>query len=159
MSTAAASEGDEGDGDMWRDSALRYAGYANEVGESFRNIAPRLVVPSYAVSIAYVCGDTVDKAYRDYTKGEGMVAVGKTGLDVLLWQSLASVAVPGLTINIAVKAVSAAMASDQAKTLLPKLARKWVPTAVGLGIIPFIVTPIDDGITWGMDETVRKWLA
>lgn len=33
-------------GDIWRDSALRYAGYANEVGESFRNIAPRLVVPS-----------------------------------------------------------------------------------------------------------------
>lgn len=32
--------------DIWRDSALRYAGYANEVGESFRNIAPRLVVPS-----------------------------------------------------------------------------------------------------------------
>ncbi|CAN0346998.1 unnamed protein product, partial [Ectocarpus sp. 12 AP-2014] len=92
----------QGDGDVWRDSALRYAGYANEVGESFRNIAPRLVVPSYAVSIAYVCGDTVDKAYKDYTKGKGMVAVGKTGLDVLLWQTLASVAVPGLTINIAV---------------------------------------------------------
>jgi len=35
-----------GGGDIWRDSALRYAGYANEVGESFRNIAPRLVVPS-----------------------------------------------------------------------------------------------------------------
>ncbi|CAN0369652.1 unnamed protein product [Ectocarpus sp. 8 AP-2014] len=102
MSATASSEVDEGDGDVWRDSALRYAGYANEVGESFRNIAPRLVVPSYAVSIAYVCGDTVDKAYKDYTKGKGMVAVGKTGLDVLLWQSLASVAVPGLTINIAV---------------------------------------------------------
>ncbi|CAM9681118.1 unnamed protein product, partial [Ectocarpus sp. 4 AP-2014] len=158
ISTAAASEGDEGDGDVWRDSALRYAGYANEVGESFRNIAPRLVVPSYAVSFAYVCGDTVDKAYKDYTKGKGMVAVGKTGLDVLLWQSLASVAVPGLTINIAVKAVSAAMASDHAKSLLPKLARKWVPTAVGLGIVPFIVTPIDDAISWGMDETVRTWL-
>lgn len=31
-----------------------------------------------------------------------MVAVGKMGFDVLLWQLLASVAVPGLTINIAV---------------------------------------------------------
>ncbi|CAN0535911.1 unnamed protein product, partial [Scytosiphon promiscuus] len=32
--------------DIWRNSALRYAGYANEVGESFRFIAPRLVGPS-----------------------------------------------------------------------------------------------------------------
>lgn len=55
-----------------------------------------------AISIAYVCGDTVDKAYRDYSEGKGMAAVGKMGFDVLLWQSLASVAVPGLTINLAV---------------------------------------------------------
>jgi len=58
-----------------------------------------------------------------------------------------------------VKAVSAAMASDQAKRVLSKVARKWTPTAVGLGIIPFIITPIDEAVTWGMDETVRKWLA
>ncbi|CAN0555861.1 unnamed protein product, partial [Ectocarpus sp. 8 AP-2014] len=62
-------------------------------------VPPLSACLSDAVSIAYVCGDTVDKAYKDYTKGKDMVAVGKTGLDVLLWQSLASVAVPGLTIN------------------------------------------------------------
>ncbi|CAM9645337.1 unnamed protein product [Pylaiella littoralis] len=159
MSTIADESGDEGDEDIWRDSLLRYAGYANEVGESFRNTSPRLVMPSYAISIAYVCGDTVDKAYRDYSKGKGMVAVGKMGFDVLLWQLLASVAVPGLTINIAVKAMSAAMESDQAKRLLSKSARKWTPTAAGLGIIPLIITPIDHAVTFGMDETFRKWLA
>ncbi|CAN0387097.1 unnamed protein product, partial [Hapterophycus canaliculatus] len=37
--------------------------------------------------------------------------------------------------------------------------RKWVPSAVGLGIIPLIIHPIDEAVTWGMDETVRKWLA
>lgn len=51
------------------------------------------------------------------------------------------------------------MASDQAKRILSKVARKWTPSAVGLGIIPFIVHPIDDAVTFGMDETVRKWLA
>ncbi|CAM9418652.1 unnamed protein product, partial [Hapterophycus canaliculatus] len=121
----AGSEGDNGDHDIWRDSMLRYAGYANEVGESFRHIAPRLVVPSYAVSIAYVLGDTVDKGYKDYAEGKGVTAVGKMSLDVLLWQSLASVAVPGLTINLTVKAMGAVMASDQAKSLLSKGARKW----------------------------------
>ena len=50
------------------------------------------------------------------------------------------------------------MASDQAVRLLSKVARKWTPTAVGLGIIPFIVHPIDEAVTWAMDGTVRKWL-
>lgn len=54
--------------------------------------------------------------------------------------------------------MSAAMASDQAKRLLSKVARKWTPTAVGLGVIPLIVTPIDHAVTLGMDETIRKWL-
>lgn len=56
------------------------------------------------------------------------------------------------------KGVTAAMASDQAVRLLSKVARKWTPTAVGLGIIPFIVHPIDEAVTWAMDGTVRKWL-
>lgn len=60
---------------------------------------------------------------------------------------------------VQVKAVSAAMTSDQAKRLLGKVARKWAPTAVGLGVIPLIVHPIDHAVTLGMDETVRKWLA
>lgn len=55
--------------------------------------------------------------------------------------------------------MTAAMASDQATRSLSKVARKWAPTAVGLGIIPFIVHPIDAAVTWAMDESVRKWLA
>lgn len=55
-----------------------------------------------AISIGYVCGDTVDKAYGAYSEGGGAKAAVKVGFDVLLWQSLASVAVPGLTINIVV---------------------------------------------------------
>lgn len=50
------------------------------------------------------------------------------------------------------------MDSEQATRLLSKVARKWVPTAIGLGIIPFIVHPIDEAVTWAMDESVRKWL-
>lgn len=49
-----------------------------------------------------MCGDTVDKAYAEYSKGNGNIAAAKMGVDVLLWQMLASVAVPGLTINLVV---------------------------------------------------------
>ncbi len=48
--------------DVWRDSPLRFAGYCNEVGEAFAPIFPRLLIPSYALSIGYVFGDTFDKA-------------------------------------------------------------------------------------------------
>ena len=57
--------------------------------------------PADAVSFGYVCGDTADKAYKEYSEGKGLASAGKMGFDVLLWQSLASVAVPGLTINLA----------------------------------------------------------
>ena len=35
--------------DIWRDSVVRFAVYANEVGESFRHVVPRLVAPSYVL--------------------------------------------------------------------------------------------------------------
>lgn len=49
--------------DIWRDTPVRLLGYANEVGESFRHIFPRMVGPSYALAFAYTFGDVADKAY------------------------------------------------------------------------------------------------
>ena len=42
----------DGEVDIYRDTALRYAGYANEVGEAFAPLTPGWCVPfSYAVAI------------------------------------------------------------------------------------------------------------
>lgn len=38
---------------------------------------------------------------------------------------------------------------------LPPAARTWIPSLVGLGVIPFIVHPIDHGVHKIMDHTVR----
>lgn len=43
--------------DFWRDTPVRFLGYANEIGESFHYIFPRLYKPSYALAIGYCCGD------------------------------------------------------------------------------------------------------
>jgi len=48
--------------DIWRDTPLRYLGYANEIGESFHGIVPKFYYPSYALAIGYVLGDVQDKA-------------------------------------------------------------------------------------------------
>ena len=37
-------------------------------------------------------------------------------------------------------------------------ARKWMTTGIGLGVIPFIVHPIDSLVHYGMDNTTRKWI-
>lgn len=54
--------------DIYRDSYLRYCGYANEVGESFRPVIPKVFVHlSYAVAVMYVlaeCGDKSRKIYK-----------------------------------------------------------------------------------------------
>lgn len=42
--------------DIWRNSILRYAGYANEAGEAFAPIFPKFLKPSYGISLLYVLG-------------------------------------------------------------------------------------------------------
>ena len=66
--------------DVYRDTPLRFAGYANEVGESFKHMAPRwFYYGSYVVSSLYVAADAKDKYDRD-----GDVA---KGADALVWQA------------------------------------------------------------------------
>ena len=50
--------------DIYRDTLVRYLGYTNEVGESFRYVVPWFVVPSYVISFGYCCADTADKAKK-----------------------------------------------------------------------------------------------
>ena len=75
-------------------------------------------------------------------------------LDTLIWQGLASVAVPGFTINRICFLTNYLL--KQAATL-PVPARRWVTTGVGLASIPFIIKPIDYSIDVFMEHTFRKW--
>lgn len=77
-----------------------------------------------------------------FTKKTVFVAV-----DTLTWQMLASVIIPGFTIN-RICAVS---------NFLLKNPSKWAVTVIGLFAIPFIVKPIDDFVDKVLDETMRKY--
>lgn len=61
-------------------------------------------------------------------------------VDTFVWQALASVIIPGFTIN-RVCAASLYLLGRTTKWPLP--VRKWTTTAIGLSTIPFIITPID----------------
>ncbi|XP_061458914.1 mitochondrial fission process protein 1 [Rhineura floridana] len=144
--------------DLYRDTWVRYLGYANEVGESFRAIVPvSLVWASYGVATAYVTADAFDKGKKASAakpEGEGQSTRAAVAVvDTFIWQALASVAIPGFTINRLCAASLYFMAS---MTRWPLSVRKWATTAVGLSAIPFIIKPIDRSVDFLMDASLRK---
>lgn len=144
--------------DIWRDSLLRYLGYANEVGESFRPVFPRYVVPSYVVAFGYVGCDTVSKIREKYTECRCITKAAKTGLDAFIWQTLASVLIPGYTIRVVTSTASYGFNSPQAQKIFNPRVIRWSPTMIGLAAIPVIIHPIDHFVDWLMDNSVRKLL-
>lgn len=77
-----------------------------------------------------------------------------TAADTLTWQLLASVLVPGFTINRLCMLSSLVL---RRYTAMATGRRNWTTTAVGLASIPVIVSPIDRSVDWLMDKTVRKY--
>ncbi|KNC85885.1 hypothetical protein SARC_01961 [Sphaeroforma arctica JP610] len=143
--------------DIFRDTYIRYLGYTNEIGESFKAFLPRWAyLGTYAVACTYVAADAFDKgavAYKisdDPNKhARAAVAVVDTGL----WQSFASVIIPGVFIN---RLCAASMFT--VTRLAPKLkgsTHKWITTAVGLLSIPMIIQPIDHLVEESMNNLVR----
>lgn len=61
-------------------------------------------------------------------------------VDTFVWQALASVAIPGFTIN---RVCAASLYVLGTATRWPLAARKWSTTALGLLVIPVIIHPID----------------
>jgi len=157
------SGSEDGEVDIYRDTLLRYAGYANEVGEAFAPIVPAVVVPaSYAVAITYVIADTVDKTRKalgggKYTKESINTCALIEGVDALIWQLAASVALPGYTIHQVVL-ITVALLSEAGLTNTGGPI-DVLPTVIGLAAIPFIVKPLDELAEVGMDLTFRKLFA
>lgn len=151
---------------VFRHSLLRYAGYSNEVGESFRYQFPRLVTPSYVLAFGYCMADSFVTGWSTWNRQNSVDDEQKDSdsvwkettritIDTMLWQVLASVIIPGVTINCIVKA--SRLAVRKSPLSLPALVSQWFPTAAGLGSIPFIVRPIDEAVDLILDKTTRQW--
>ncbi|XP_033211406.1 mitochondrial fission process protein 1 isoform X2 [Belonocnema kinseyi] len=145
--------------DIYRDTPVRYLGYTNEVGEAFRNIVPKSIVwCSYIVACGYVLADTLykgSKVYQNNLSPERNKKILLSATDTLLWQGLASVVIPGITIN----RICAGVIYLQRINIRSSLKSRWISTAVGLASIPLIIRPIDLTVENAMDATFRKWTA
>ncbi|CAJ0959006.1 unnamed protein product, partial [Mesorhabditis belari] len=146
--------------DLYRDTPIRYLGYANEIGEAFRSMLPIIAVKAtYVIALGYATADALDKSRKEHKKTwptveERRKQVGIAAADTFLWQALASVAIPGFTINRVCYFTGELL---KRSTRLPVSIQKWTTTFIGLGVIPFIVHPIDSAVEIGMDKTVRQF--
>lgn len=129
----------------------RALAYTNEVAESVRYLShPAVIKGAYGVSFGYVAVDTMHRVGQHHTK-EGFNETAKYQLgDSLLWHGTASMALPSLTIHTGVK-----VAKQMSSSLKSPRARAAVPVAVGLGMIPLIIHPIDEGVNYLMNRFVR----
>jgi len=121
----------------------RYVAYTSDVGEAFRPVVPPAVVTAaYGISWLYLAGDVGYESYKAHRKGPtpleaahfseptrvGMIAVKRA-----VFQSVASMGLPALTIHTTVKQAKKAFVN----VTNPRL-KTWGPTASGLAIVPFL---------------------
>jgi mitochondrial fission process protein 1 len=105
--------------------------------------------------VAYVLADTADKSLKEYrSSNSNLTSSIKVGGDVVIWQMLASVMIPGFTINRICWFTSKALKAAKFKHKMAK----WIPTVIGLCSIPLIIHPIDSAVDVLMDKTYRKYV-
>ena len=137
-------------------------GYANEFGEAFRSHIPRLIYfGSYAVASTYCLADSIDKGRRCYQQSSHLNSylqkrkAAETAVEAAIWQGLASVIIPGFTIN----RICAASRFTLRRFVhrMPHGAQMWVTTVIGLSAIPIIIKPIDRFVSMLREFYVKKY--
>ncbi|KAI8846152.1 mitochondrial 18 KDa protein-domain-containing protein [Chytridium lagenaria] len=120
----------------------RLLAYTSEFGEAFRPVVPPHVVSAaYAVSWIYVVGDVGYEAYKVKNHGGSEMDLARTVVERGVFQSLASMLFPALTVHQVVHQ-SAKLVRNLPKGHL----RSFGPTILGLSIIPILPTLFDHPI-------------
>ena len=143
--------------DPYRETSLRYMGYANELGEAFTTYLPDWGLPaSYCVAASYVLFDTIDKGQKAFDaaeEGEKFQDTLRISTETLTWQMLASVFWPGSIIRVIVNASATMISNNHLDDGL-----HFLPTLIGLAAIPVIVKPIDTTVDKLVENSVSKVL-
>ncbi|BEJ15950.1 hypothetical protein CspHIS471_0505550 [Cutaneotrichosporon sp. HIS471] len=139
----------------------RYTAYTSDVGEAFRPVVPPwIVTAAYGISWAYLIGDVTFTTYKAKEQGPtaweaanfseptrlSMVAVKRS-----VFQGLASMALPAFTIHTAVAQTAKAVKNSQ-----NVFAKRWLPSAVGIGIVPFLPYLFDHPVEYATDRLFDK---
>lgn len=110
------------------------------------------------MSWAYLVGDVGFNTYKEQQRGPStfeaahMTEPTRLGLVTVkraVFQGLASMALPAFTIHSAVK-----YAGRQFATAKSPVLKRWGPTAVGIGIVPFLPYLFDEPVSRGLGISV-----
>lgn len=112
---------------------VRYLGYTSDIGESARPIMDvKYVNLFYAITFAYVIGDIFYQGHRAREAGYDNMEVGRTMAQTLAFQGIVSVIMPSLIIHQGVHL------SKKVFESAPGRMKVFGPVIVGLCIIPFL---------------------
>lgn len=143
--------------DPFRETSLRYMGYANELGEAFTTYLPEWGLPaSYCIAASYVMFDTIDKgekAYQGAEEEDKIVDTLRISAETLTWQMLASVFWPGSIIRVIVNMAASIISTNN---MDDNQVMHFLPTLIGISAIPMIVKPIDSTIDKIMEGSISK---
>ena len=117
--------------------------------------AVEVVYFSYFAAVAYILADTLDKGKKGAAApgaNPGLRA-GFGAADTFLWQMLASVLFPSFVIN---RLVTLAISLQAGGTLPEPLNAEFLPTALGLAVIPLVIVPLDVLAHWTLNSSFRR---
>ncbi|KAH9446679.1 hypothetical protein Pst134EA_030588 [Puccinia striiformis f. sp. tritici] len=141
----------------------RYLAYTSDIGEAFRPVVnSKVVTGAYGISIAYVLGDVAYEGWKGHLQAQGdpndNLVIGLKVARRAAFQGTASMLFPALTIHSAVRYSKKFIFSNMANPRIQSIG----PTAVGLGIIPFLPTlfdePVEHFVDKAFDQIERKVL-
>lgn len=151
--------------DLFRDTPVRYLGYANEIRKIFSFIPTRGVWFTYGVACAYIGCDVADKSINVVfnqiptdnleERRRNRIRI-LSAYDALVWQSLASVVLPGITMNRL--RWSTNLLFGKAFKTPPIRSSKYISAFLVSLAIPLIIKPIDEAVDLFLDLTLRPWL-
>lgn len=118
--------------------------YSNEVGESFRNVIPKLVPAAYGLTFLYVGADIAHRVSSAPSDDRA-----KELADAAAFHSVASLAGPTAAVYGVVHTAKAVLRSSSPRV------RAVGPVLAGLSSIPFIIQPIDHWTERMMNRYLR----
>ncbi|CAA7260235.1 unnamed protein product [Cyclocybe aegerita] len=138
-------------------AGTRYIAYTSDIGEAFRPVVPPwMVTAAYGVSWLYLSGDVGYESYKSYHRGPTPIEaanfsepmrIGISAVQRAAFQSIASMALPALTIHTAV-----AQSKKAFRHVTNPKVRTWGPTMTGLAIVPVLPYLFDHPVEQATDR-------
>ncbi|KAJ3888238.1 mitochondrial 18 KDa protein-domain-containing protein [Lentinula edodes] len=143
-------------------ASTRYIAYTSDIGEAFRPVVPPwIVTAAYGISWLYLTGDVGYETYKAHRQGPSVLEAANfseptrlafTAVQRATFQSIASMALPALTIHTAVNQAKKAFVNVKN----PRL-KVWGPTATGLSLVPGLPYIFDHPVEH-VTEKAFEWI-